>query len=235
MQRRGSAFNGFAVEASDGFAGRITDLLFDDKTWLVRWFVVEIATWQIFRRILLHPSALGSPDNLNRAFSVQMTKAQVRACPSIQTDEPVSQQMEADLAEDYAFSPPWGLGFYASGPIGGSAEGWLDNNGVMTHAATGTADPHLRSINAVRGYHIQALDGEVGHLKDFLIDDETWQIDCALIDTKNWWRGKDVLLPATAMTQISWSGKYISVDQTRYKIKTSQSWTKPDWSTAADV
>ncbi len=230
MQRRGSAFTGFAIEASDGYAGRITDLLFDDQTWTVRWFVVDSATWQIARQVLLHPSELRSPDNLDRAFSVQMTKAQVNASPSIQYDEPVWQQMELDSADGYGFAPTWGAGLYGIAALGDSTDGWLNTKGMIAHAATGTADPHLRSINAVRRYHIHALDGEVGHLKDFLIDDETWQIDCALIGTKNWWRGKDVLLPASAITQISWAGEYIRVDQTRYTIKTSKPWTKPDWS-----
>jgi sporulation protein YlmC with PRC-barrel domain len=28
----------------------------------------------------------------------------------------------------------------------------------------------------VSGYHIQAKDGEIGHVEDFIIDDETWAI-----------------------------------------------------------
>jgi hypothetical protein len=230
MQRRGSAFNGFAIEASDGFVGRISDLLFEDKTWLVRWFVVDINTWESVRQILVHPSALERPDDLNRAFPVQMTKAQVEASPSIDSDEPVSRQMEADASDGY--SPTWGGGYYGGAAIDAPSGGWQNNDGMISHAATGNTDPHLRSINAVTGYHIQAVDGEVGHLLDFMMDDETWQIDCALIDTKNWWRGKHVLLPVGAIMQINWAGEYIRVDKTRYMIKACPAWTMPDWSAA---
>ena len=55
-------------------------------------------------------------------------------------------------------------------------------------------DPHLRSTHDVSGYHIQAADGEIGHVEDFIIDDETWAIRYLVIDTKNWWYGKKVLV-----------------------------------------
>ena len=34
-------------------------------------------------------------------------------------------------------------------------------------------DPHLRRCAAVVGYHLQATDGELGHVEGFLVDDET--------------------------------------------------------------
>jgi len=37
-------------------------------------------------------------------------------------------------------------------------------------------DPISRSIEAVTGYHIHASDGEIGHLKDFLVEDADWSI-----------------------------------------------------------
>jgi hypothetical protein len=233
MERRGSAFDGFAIEASDGFVGRISDLLFDDKTWTVRWFVVDINTWESVRQILVHPSALETPDNLNRAFEVKLTKIQVETSPSIYSDEPVSRQMEPDVSDGYGYSPTWGGGYYGGSSLD-TRDGWLNNNGVISHGTKENTDPHLRSNCAVKGYHIQAIDGEVGHLLDFMMDDETWQIECALIDTKNWWRGKNVLLPVAAITQINWAGEFIKVDQTRYKIKACPAWTKPDWSNTTD-
>ena len=36
------------------------------------------------------------------------------------------------------------------------------------------------------GYDIQASDGEIGHVEDFIIDDETWAIRYLVIDTQNW-------------------------------------------------
>ena len=44
------------------------------------------------------------------------------------------------------------------------------------------------------GYHIEATDGGIGHVKDFIIDDETWAIRYLEVDTRNWWPGKKVLV-----------------------------------------
>jgi hypothetical protein len=52
-----------------------------------------------------------------------------------------------------------------------------------------TDDPHLRSTSDVIGHSIQALDGEIGHIEDFVVDDETWVIRYLVVDTKNWCRG----------------------------------------------
>ena len=64
-------------------------------------------------------------------------------------------------------------------------------------------DPHRRSIAVVTGYHIHASDGQIGHVENFLIDDATWGIRYLVIDTRNWWPGKHVL--------VSPSGYYRSI------------------------
>jgi hypothetical protein len=55
-------------------------------------------------------------------------------------------------------------------------------------------DSHLRSTGAVTGYHIEAEDGEIGHVAGFIVDDETWAIRYIEVLTKNWWPGKKVLV-----------------------------------------
>ena len=50
-------------------------------------------------------------------------------------------------------------------------------------------DPHLRSTEAVAGYHIHAVDGEIGHVEDFLLEVADWSIHYLVVDTKNWWPG----------------------------------------------
>ena len=37
-------------------------------------------------------------------------------------------------------------------------------------------DTHLRSTTEVTGYHIEAADGEIGHVDGFVVDDESWAI-----------------------------------------------------------
>ena len=55
-------------------------------------------------------------------------------------------------------------------------------------------DTHLRSCNAVVGYHLHATDGDIGHVASYLIDEETWAIRYLVVDTSNWWMGHKVLI-----------------------------------------
>ena len=64
-------------------------------------------------------------------------------------------------------------------------------------------DIHLRSIAQVSGYAIHASDGEIGHVGDFIIDDQTWQLLDLVVDTHNWIGGKKVLIEVSHVHSIS--------------------------------
>ena len=74
MLQVGSALEGYAIEASDGRIGTVSDFLFDDRTWKVRWLVVDTGTWLTGRKVLIHPSAIGRADYERRELSVSLTK-----------------------------------------------------------------------------------------------------------------------------------------------------------------
>jgi PRC-barrel domain len=61
MLRNASTINGYAIAASDGELGTVSDFLFDDATWLVRWLVVDTGNWLSGRKVLL-PPANGNSD-----------------------------------------------------------------------------------------------------------------------------------------------------------------------------
>ena len=110
-----SAIKGYAIAASDGRLGTVSDFLFDDASWLVRWLVVDTGNWLSGRKVLLPPSVLGSPIATGREFSVGLTMQQVKDSPDIDTDRPVSRQMEANVYDYYGWSPYWGTGLYMGG------------------------------------------------------------------------------------------------------------------------
>ena len=83
-------------------------------------------------------------------------------------------------------------------------------------------DVHLRSSAAVTGYDIQASDGSIGHVKDFILDDESWAIRYLLVDTRNWWAGGQKVLVATRwIANIDWAGSTVHVELTREQIRNS--------------
>ena len=224
-----TSLRGFAVEATDGAIGTVSDLLFDDHSWTTRWLVVETGSWLSRRKVLLPLSALGKPDQKARNFTVHLTRQQVKDSPDVDTDLPVSRHKEAHVYNYYDSNPYWTSGFATMNnaiatpyvlPFGrDDVEPRYQEDG--TDAVQDDGDPNLRSALAVIGYHINATDGEVGHVEDFLIDDETWHLLYMTVDTKNWMPGERVLLPVRTIREIDWFTKTIDVGLDREKVKDS--------------
>jgi hypothetical protein len=84
----------------------------------------------------------------------------------------------------------------------------------------------LRSTHAVSGYHIQALDGEIGHVEDFIIDDETWAIRYLMVNTHNFWPGRKVLISPQWIENVSWGESKVFVNLSRDAIKLSPEYTE---------
>jgi hypothetical protein len=70
----------------------------------------------------------------------------------------------------------------------------------------------------VTGYNLEAHDGEIGHLENFLVDDESWAIRYLEVATRNWWPGKRVLLSPDWIERISWRDSKIFIGVSRDAI-----------------
>jgi hypothetical protein len=89
-------------------------------------------------------------------------------------------------------------------PIPASAEAIADN------AARESTDSHLRSTEGIAGYHVEASDGEIGHVDGFIIDDQAWAIRYIEVATRNWWPGKKVLVSPVWAERVSWEESKVS-------------------------
>jgi hypothetical protein len=181
----------------------------------LRWLVIQTGSWLDDRKVLLHPSAIGKADVANRTLLVKLSREQVEKSPSIGTDEPVSLHMEYRLNRYYGMPPLQG-GMYEGGTAIAMPMGFVERDE--------SGDPHLRSLAAVTGYTIHASDGAMGHLEDFLIDDESWNIRYLIADTRDWWFGRHVLLSPAAVRGIDWDLHNVDINLTGYKIKGSPPW-----------
>jgi hypothetical protein len=227
MLRHTSDLRGYAIGATDGPIGAITDFLFDDVTWLVRWLVVDTGGFLGERRVLLPPSALGHVDHSGRRLSVNLTRQQLRDSPPVSADEPVSRVMETNLYDHYGWSPYWSTGFYMGGfgyPAGLTTPvdlGFTSRDRQDAVERRASADERLRSVHEITGYHIHARDGEIGHVADFLIEDGDWSIHYLIVDTQNWWPGKQVLISPRSIESTDWSKRLVNLDVDRGTVKDS--------------
>jgi hypothetical protein len=213
---------GYTLRATDGDIGQVYEFYFDDLTWVIRYLVVDTGSWLLGRKVLLSPGSLGQPDWETEALPVGLTKEQVEFSPDIRTDEPVSRQMEVDLHTYYGWTPYWrgamppfGLGAAAA------AEMIAHSPEERDAGKEEKRDPHLRSTREVIGYRIQARDGEIGHVEDLVVDDETWAIRYLVVDTRNWLPGRMVLVAPAWAQQVNWIERKVHVDLGRETIEKS--------------
>jgi sporulation protein YlmC with PRC-barrel domain len=77
----------------------------------------------------------------------------------------------------------------------------------------------LHKTSELRGYHIVAIDGEIGHVDDFLLGESGAAVHYLVVDTSNWIGGRSVLIAAAAVARIDSPAKKIYVTLTRDAIK----------------
>jgi sporulation protein YlmC with PRC-barrel domain len=220
MQYRAKDLEGYAIAATDDDIGKLDDFYFDDESWTIRYLVVETGNWLLNRKVLISPFALSSADLPKERLHVTLTKKQVEESPGIDTDKPVSRQHEASFHDYYDYP------YYWSGPFlwGPSPQPRLpiETQRVIEKAlakSEETNDVHLRSANEVTGYHIAATDGDIGHVEDFIVDAETWEIRYLVVDTQNWWPGKKVLVAPLWIDRVSWIDSKVYAGLSRETIK----------------
>lgn len=209
---------GYKLLGQDGEFGKIKEFLFDDQHWAVRYLVADTGSWLEDRQVLISPYVLKSIDAPNKQIHIELTRAQIEASPPLSTDLPVSKQYQE------AYYSYYGLPLYWGGPYmwGASMDIIKDREIWNINAPTENAwDPHLRSSHDMSGHKILALDGEIGHAADFILDDSSWAIRYLEIATSNWPVAKHVLISPRWIERISWKDMSVTVSLLRDTIKNS--------------
>ncbi len=225
MLRSVKSFEGFAIGATDGIIGKVKNFYFDDESWVIRYLVVDTSAWLGGRDVLISPYSIGQPDWAGNMLPASISKEQIKNSPSVDSDKPVSRQYEKGYLGYYGYpnywggTSLWGDNYYPGKLTGIDAQEYDGYRGYLKAPSAEDGDPHLRSCDAVEGYHIRASDGEIGHVDGFLVDDFTWSIRYMIVNTSNWWVGHRVLVSPEWIQQVSWSGSSVDVALDRQSIK----------------
>jgi sporulation protein YlmC with PRC-barrel domain len=214
----------YKVSATDGDIGSVVDFLLDDDHWTVRYLVVETGGFFSERRVLITPISFRQVDWSSKEFHLALTMEKVKSSPNVDVDKPVSRQHEMDYYGYYAYPYYWadaGLWGMSALPGALATSRWYD---ASVENAESAGDVHLRSVNEVRGYDIQGTDEAIGHVDDFIVDDETWEIQYLVVDTSNWWFGRKVLIAPRWATRVSWEERNVQINMNRQQIKNSPEW-----------
>jgi len=201
---------GYGVSASDGEIGRVHDFLFDQATRQVRYMVVDSGSWLNHRYFLVAPVAFGRPRWPIRDFPVRVTRDQVRHSPEWTPETPLSRQQESRLHSYYEWLPYW-----LTHPFGRRSDA------VAVAAEPAPVHPALAGAASWIGCRIQAMDGDFGHVADFVVDDEHWMVTKLVIDTEYWWPQWSVMIDLPAVTKAEIESQRVTVALNREEIRHS--------------
>ncbi len=223
--RRIKQLYGDRLSASDGEVGHVKDFYFDDQNWVVRYLVVDTGSWLSGRKVLISPHAFGSLHQAGKLLQVNLTLKQIEDSPSIESHKPVSRQYEEEYFRYYGWPYYWqgdGLWGMSGFPILELPAKPLPSEPANTSGRSPeSTDAHLRSTQAVNGYRIQASDGTIGHVCDFMMDDQSWAISQLVIKTGHRLSGKEVQIPTSQVDRISYEKSTVSVKLTSEAVEQS--------------
>jgi hypothetical protein len=231
----------YTIGATDGAIGSVKDCYFDDEAWVVRYLVVRTGAWLVGREVLISTLSVHDSDTDGTVLHVSISKDQVKNSPSIDSEKPVSRQHEMGYSAYYGYpyywggAGLWGAGAYPGAMLTGAGLGLGASDIDYTRAQEkneeaaysremkrrANDDQHLRSCEAVTGYHIHASDGDIGHVDGFLIDERTWAIRYLIVNTSNWWLGHQVLIAPAWFEDVSWVYSKITTSLTRQEVRNS--------------
>jgi hypothetical protein len=197
---------GFGLKARDGEVGALKQIFFDDRDWAVRYLVVSTGVWLTGRDVLIAPRSVIEVDDEDDSLVVALSCQQIKDSPALAAGNAPSRQYEETFHDYYGLDPYWlndpSLGVVLSAD---TVEPQPEGEPVPPAA------PRLRGSDELTGYSIQARDGEIGKVSDFLVDDERWNVRYLEVDTGNWLAGRRVLLAPAWVGSIDWPDGLVRV------------------------
>lgn len=115
---------GSSVRATDGDAGTVSDILFDDQSLAIRWVVVRTGLWLSEEQVLVMPQNLVRSETAPRIWETRLTIEDFRKARPLEDDLPVSlQRLREAKVESGITLPHRALGHAASRSFTILAEG----------------------------------------------------------------------------------------------------------------
>jgi hypothetical protein len=218
---------GYAIKGEGGVKGKVKDFLFDEDSWVVRYLDGDFGINSLERRVLLPRTLLKDSDWINKDLLIGLNKTEIEKCPPLQDDLPVSKVYENALLAYYKTKDYWSRSYYP--PVDGSEIKHLgkpQNGPSKINVPSKIANEkdlatNLRSFTEIIGYQIEALDGVIGRIDDLIIEESDWRICYVIVETRNWFSSKKVLIGTLWMDDISYVDRTIKINLAIESVKSA--------------
>jgi hypothetical protein len=209
----------YKILALDGEIGKVADFYLEEEAWTIRYLVVDLGFWILGRKVLLSPAALGKPDWSSQVFPVTLSKDQIEKSPDIDTHKPISRAHEISLGNYYRWPFYWSqLHSMAAAPIVSpiavkeSDVDRQDERAEIEPDPDESAQYKLRSFLELVNYQVDGLDGSLGQVHDFIVDDDTWIIRYLVLDADELARNKKILISPLWLRSVSYQEESVQID-----------------------
>jgi len=217
---------GYTLQARDGEIGRCRDFLFDDENWAIRYMVAGTGKWLPGREVLISPISVEKPEWATKRLSVKLDREQIKSAPPLKEHMPVSRHYEKKLSHHYDLPYYWvGTGLWGAHTMPPllypDSRGQANAEEEQSSDNITPKDSHLRSVKEVTGYKLEAADGGIGNIEDFIMDDQIWRVRYVVVETGGWLPGRKVLVSPSWVDNIDWAGQRVTVDLKTDEVKNS--------------
>jgi PRC-barrel domain len=98
---------GYYVQAADDDVGHVEDFLTDDRTWAIRYIVVDTRNWLPGRKVVIAPGWIKTVSWDDSRVYVDLRRQEVEAAPEYDPNMPLERGHETRLYEHYRRSKYW--------------------------------------------------------------------------------------------------------------------------------
>jgi hypothetical protein len=95
------------VHASDGEIGHIHGFLIDERSWAIRYLIVDTSNWWLGHQVLIAPKWISDVSWAESTVSVSLTRQAVKDAPAYDPSASLSREQESDIHRHYGRSVYW--------------------------------------------------------------------------------------------------------------------------------
>jgi len=179
---------------TDGEEYQVCSLLFDDRSWTIRFLIADAGSWLSRRQVVIRTCAIDGPDWTKKVIAANLTHQKLIGCADISSVKPVSQQQQLALKKHFGWpdsEPRWHV---PAALVPAQRE----------FPAQGNGDPHLRNTMDLLGYEVWSTDRRVGILSDFIMEPNSWHINNLSVKVGDLVYQEERFVPTLTVQSISW-------------------------------